>query len=398
MRLSPLAGLLLGLFALGCQGDSPTPAQIHLTALVADLHCDTALRLRRGVDLGVIGTDGHLDLPRLDSGGIDLEVFAVWLPTETPLDSCRAETDLLLDSLEAQFSRYDDRITTCRTAAEVESAVSSRCVAAFLGIENGVAIANDLANLRHFYGRGVRYMTLTHTASNDWCISSADTAPAFNGLTEFGRSVVAEMNRLGMIIDISHAHPTAVSEILRLTTDPVIASHSCVYALCSHDRNLTDDQIRAIAVNGGMIGVNFFSGYLSDRWNHVSDSLWEALQPQRDSIAQLYADNDSLHRAERWKLYGSIAAAVDSIAPVTVSTVCDHIDYIVQLVGPDYVGLGSDFDGVFAMPKGLEDCTGMPRITEELVRRGYTQENIAKILGGNFMRVFRQVCDRTAAA
>lgn len=398
MKASLISATVFCLLGLGCGGDSPSPEQIHRSALVADLHCDTALRLRQGIDFGALGSEGHVDLPRLDSGDIDLEVFAVWLPTDTPIDSCRATTDLLIDSLEAQFTRHHDRIATCRTASEAEASIASGCIAAFIGIENGVAIANDLANLQHYYDRGVRYMTLTHTASNDWCISSADTAPAFNGLTEFGQSVIAEMNRLGMIIDISHAHPVAVSEVLRLTSDPVIASHSCVHALCNHDRNLTDEQIRAIAANGGVIGINFFSGYLSDRWNEISDSLWDALKPQRDSLALLYADNDSLHRAERWKLYGSVSAVVDSMAPVTVSTVCDHIDYIVKLVGPDYVGLGSDFDGVGAMPKGLEDCTGMPRITEELVRRGYATDDIVKILGGNFMRVFRQVCDPAAAA
>jgi membrane dipeptidase len=367
------------------------PAKLHHDALVADLHSDTVLRMKKGFDFSARDTSGQMDLPRLREGGVDLQAFACWIPGNTPLDSCVAKVDLMLDSLDEQTDRHPDQIAVCKTASEAETIIGSGRIAAFLAIENGLAIANDMTNLRHFYDRGVRYMTLVHTVSHDWCISSADTAPAFDGLTPFGDDVIREMNRLGMIIDISHAGPSAVAKVLAITSDPVIASHSCVYALCRHDRNLTDDQIRAIAGNGGVIGINFFSGYLDMRFHAISDSIKDEYRAEIDSIDALYPnDYAGKHKALAWLF--EILDERQSKLDITIGTVVDHIDYIVRLVGPDHVGLGSDFDGVFAFPKGLNDCSKMPAITAELVRRGYSEEDIRRILGGNFMRVFAQVC------
>ena len=369
------------------------PEKLHREALVADLHSDTVLRMKKGFDFSARDTSGQMDIPRLREGGVDLQAFACWIPGNTPLDSCVAKTDLMIDSLYEQTERHQDKIAVCRTAAEAEEIIESGRIAAFVAIENGLAIANNLNNLRHYYERGVRYMTLTHTSSHDWCISSADTAPKFDGLTSFGEDVIREMNRLGMIIDISHVGATAVAKALAITKDPVIASHSCVYGLCPHDRNLTDEQIRAIAANGGVIGINFFSGYLDERFEAISDSVKEQYKAEIDSVEALYPnDYAKKHRALAWLF--NILAERQSVLNITVGTVVDHIDHIVNLVGPEHVGLGSDFDGVFAFPKGLSDCSMMPNITVELVRRGYSEEEIKKILGGNFMRVFRQVCDK----
>ncbi len=382
--------LLLILGLTGCGLIVRDFRQIHRDALVVDMHSDTVLRMKNGTDISLRDTVGHMDIPRLKEGGIDLQVFACWLDTRTDRDSCRLIIDELIDTLESAAVRNRDDLAICRTAAEAETAIAAGKIAAVIGIENGVAIAGDLANIRHYYDRGVRYMTLTHTASNEWVTSSADTAPAFDGLTEFGRAVVRRMNELGMIIDISHASSRAVEEVLKITKDPVIASHSCVYSLCEHDRNLTDEQIRAIARNGGVIGINFYNGYLSGEFAERADSLWEFHRPQFDSLKTLYADNDSLYRAARKPLRDSILARLEGI--VDVGTVVDHIDYIVKLVGPDYVGLGSDYDGVPSMPDGLDDCSMMPSLTRELIERGYSDDDIMKILGGNFMRVFHQVC------
>ena len=398
MKQFTLILLLACLGVLGCSESAPDHLAVHRQALVADMHSDTVLKMRRGFDLGVRHTEeGHMDIPRLQDGGVDLQVFACWLDTETPADSCRPAIDRMIDTLQAQIARYDDRIGICRTAAEAKEIIGAGRLAAFIGIENGVALAGDLDNLSHYYNRGVRYLTLTHTASSDWCISSADTMPEFDGLTQFGEDVVREMNDLGMVVDISHAHPRAVDKVLAISSDPVIASHSCVYALCKHNRNLTDDQIRAIAAGGGVIGINFYNGYLSDEWNRVADSLWDLATPLADSIKALYADSDSLRRGEMRNLYRQISARVDSLTTVDVKTVCDHIDYIANLVGVDHVGLGSDYDGVPAMPAGLEDCAQMPNITGELMARGYTSKEIEKVLGGNFMRVFARVCGATAS-
>jgi len=372
---------------------TPSYSELHRRALVADLHSDAVLRMMNGADFGKRDTVGHMDIPRLRDGGVDLQVMACWLATETPIEACRPRVDSMIDALDAQLARYPDQIELCRTSAEANRIIDQSKIAIFIGIENGVAIADNLDNLKHFYDRGVRYFTLTHTASNDWCISSADTAPAFHGLTDFGRDVVRRMNELGMIIDISHASPDAVEEVLKVTTDPVIASHSCVRALCDHDRNLTDEQVKAIAANGGVIGINFFNGYLSTAWRVASDSIFGAHGAEFDSIHALYPDDG----ARRWQamlpLINSCTKELEKVG-VDVGTVCDHIDYIVKLVGPDYVCFGSDFDGVSGLPLGLEDCSKVPNITAELVKRGYSAKDIKKILGGNFMRVFRKVCDQ----
>ncbi len=392
MKITTTLYVAAALLIAGCGTLDHDYHAIHRRATVVDMHSDTVLRMLNGFNLAERDSTGDMDLPRLAAGGVDLQVFACWVATETPPDSCVGRVDRMIDSLDAQIGRNSGQIGFCHTADEAERLIGEGKIAAFVGIENGVAIADDTCALQHFYDRGVRYMTLTHTASSDWCISSADTAPAFDGLTPFGEEVVRMMNRMGMIIDISHAHPKAVEKVLALSTDPVIASHSCARALCDHDRNLTDDQIKAVAANGGVIGINYFSAYLSDEYNRVSDSVWETRRPLFDSIRTLYADNDSLARVERRRLYHDVSAVIDSLVPLDIGTVVDHIDHIVKLVGVDYVGLGSDFDGVPSMPQGLEDCSGLPNITAELVARGYSEEDIDKILGGNFMRVFRQVC------
>lgn len=389
-KIMILPAILIG-GLLACSTADRDPMKLHRDALVVDLHSDTVLRMvEEGFDFSTRDTTGHLDIPRLQEGGIDLEVFACWLDTETRLEKCRSTVDELIDSLEAQISRNPDRIAICRSSREAEDIIESGRIAAFLAVENGVSIANDLDNLQHFYDRGIRYMTLTHTASNDWCISSADTTPAFNGLTDFGRDLVRRMNELGMIVDISHAHPTAVEEILKITSDPVIASHSCVYEICAHDRNLTDNQIKAVAANGGVIGINFYNGYLSQEFKDIDDAFTKEHQAEFDSIDALYKDHEDRRETP---LYRELSKRLGGIK-IDVGSVIDHIDHIVKLVGPDHVGLGSDFDGVHRMPEGIDDCSLMPNITRGLVTRGYSDDDIKKILGGNFMRVFRQVCDK----
>ncbi len=392
-RFSLIVLILLGGILAGSSKIND-PIRIHHDALVADLHSDTVLRMMKGgFDFGKRDSTGHMDIPRLQEGGIKLQVFACWLDSNTPKAKCRPLADEMIDSLEVQISRYPDKIAVCKTSAQAESIIKSGRIAAFIGIENGVAIADSLDNLKHYYDRGVRYMTLTHTGSSDWCISSADTKPAFHGLTDFGREVVRKMNELGMIVDVSHASPATVEEVLKITKDPIIASHSCVYNICPHDRNLTDDQIKAIAKNGGVIGINFYRGYLSARWNTIRDSIETAHKAEIDSIEALYKDDFGQRHKAMEPIYSEMRKMTDSLK-IDVGTVVDHIDYIVKLVGPDYVGLGSDFDGVHGLPDGLSDCSMMPNITKELVKRGYNEVDIKKILGGNFMRVFKQVCDR----
>jgi membrane dipeptidase len=365
--------------------------RLHKEATVVDLHCDTLLRLKKGTDFAERDTTGHVDIPRLLEGGVDLEVFACWIPTSTPSEKCRPQIDEMIDTLQSQVIRNADKIGICTNAAEAESLISKGKIAAFIGIENGVAIADDIANLEHYYKRGVRYMTLTHSESSEWCSSSSDDNPTFDGLTEFGKDVVMKMNELGMIIDVSHASIGAVDQVLALSKSPIIASHSCAYGICPHDRNLNDNQIKAIAQNGGVIGVNFYNAYLSKEWYTAMDSFMTAHRAEFDAADSLYRGDYLKKHMALSGLYNEMNSLLSKY-PVGVSDVVDHIDYIVKLVGPDYVGLGSDFDGVHSLPNGLEDVSQMPNITRELVKRGYSEEDIRKILGGNFIRVFKQVC------
>jgi membrane dipeptidase len=228
--------------------------------------------------------------------------------------------------------------------------------------------------------------------SSDWCESSSDTTKlSFQGLSDFGREVVKKMNELGIIIDISHASPAAVEEVLEITIDPVIASHSCVHAICDSDRNLTDEQILAIAENGGVIGINFYEGYLSQEFKDLDDAFENEHKAEIDSVEKLYKETDSWTKEKR-KVYAPLTAQIIKL-DINAATVVDHIDHIVKLVGPGYVGIGSDYDGVRRIPEGLDDCSMLPNITKELVARGYSEVDIRKILGENFMRVFSQVCD-----
>ncbi len=378
----------------GCDSKPRDYLALHNNSLVADLHSDTPLRMQEGFDFSIRDTSGHMDIPRLKEGGINLQVFACFISIDTPPEKCCPIVDELIDSLVAQVNRNPDHIAICKTASEAETILNENKIAAFIGVENGVAINNSLNNLQHFYDRGVRYLTLIHTSSSNWCISSGDTLPAFDGLTDFGREVVKKMNELGMIIDISHASVSAFDEVMKITTDPVIASHSCVHSICPHNRNLTDDQIKAIAANGGMIGINFFDGYLApgNEWFKIGDSLSDEYHQLIDSALALYP-NDNKKRKKMLKPVWDIMKVETEKLMIDVNTVVDHIDYIVKLVGPEYVGFGSDFDGVGSLPNGLDDCSMMPNITKELVARNYSDDDIKKILGGNFMRVFQKVCN-----
>ena len=376
---------------------SPTDKEslkLHRDSFVADLHCDTVLRLVDGVDLSVRGEKGHIDLPRLKEGGVGLQVMACWLDTDTPRERCRPRVDRLLDALDELTTRESDRVARCTTAAQAREIHSQGRIALLYGIENGVAIAGDLNNLDHFYERGVRCMTLTHMASSDWCESSSDAPSPFNGLTDFGRDVVRRMNELGMMVDVSHASPRAVEEVLEVSTDPIIASHSCVHALCAHDRNLTDDQIRAIADCDGMIGVNFFTGFLSDQIRVLLEEYHAAHREELDAIAARFAgDPDGREAAEKpFRVAFEKEAAART--HVDLALLCDHIEYIARLIGPEHVGLGSDFDGMSLVPDGLDDCSMLPNITVELMQRGFGAADVKMVLGENFLRVFAQVCDR----
>jgi len=362
--------------------------QIHADAIVVDTHNDI---LSQTTDYGYILDKDltgktHTDLVRLKEGGVDVQLFSVFCDGEqiNPFQFANRQ----MDSLDAVLKRNPDKIVKVPNSSELYEAVKQNKIAAMFGVEGGHMIENDLDKLAYFYKRGARYMTLTWVNSNSWATSSNDET--FNkdlkhkGLTEFGKLVVKRMNELGMLVDISHVGEQTFWDVLNATTKPVIASHSDVYALCQHNRNLKDVQIRAIARNRGVIQVNFYSGFLENNYFKNKEAF----------IKKHSEDIDSLTKAGMAKskiedfLFTRYRNEVEPMrAPF--SAIIDNIEYIIKLVGVDYVGLGSDFDGIESAPLELDDVTRYPLITKALVDRGYSKEDITKILGGNFLRVLK---------
>jgi membrane dipeptidase len=360
---------------------------IHKKATVCDTHCDTVERiLSRGIDLGTRSHEGHIDIPRLIEGGVDAQIFACCIGRSGRPDGYYVKRALkMIDALHLQFGRHSDAIDLALMADDVRNAKQNGKIAAIMAIEGGQAIEDDLALLRDFYRLGVRSMTLTWNSTN-WADASREE-PKHNGLTDFGRDVVKEMNQLGMMIDVSHAADKTVWDTLEASSAPIMASHSCAKAICDHPRNVNDDLIKAIAGAGGVICVNFYSTFLDQEFKLQS----EKVSHLRAQLRQQYA-NDEKRLAEEIEKLRELEPM-----PPPLSKVIDHIDHIVNVGGIDCVGLGSDFDGMNPPPEGLEDVSKMPRITAALRARGYSVEDVTKIVGGNFLRVFGQVCETTEA-
>ncbi len=387
---------LLASAALSC---APDPAELHREATVCDLHCDTLLRVLRGYRLGERHVEGHIDLPRLREGAVDLQFFACWPSPEFlsrgegDPDSSAHQVRAMIDAFYRELDANRDAMGQALDAGQAGRIISQDKVAAVLAIEGGHAIQNSTEILREFYDSGVRYMTLTWNNSTDWADAAKEAGegrPVHGGLTDYGREIVRMMNELGMIIDVSHASESTFWDVMEITEDPIMASHSCAYELCPHYRNLNDNQLRAIASNKGLVGVNFYAGYLDSTYARAIESVPAVYKAEFDSLAELYGnDLDLLWRARR-RIYSEVSNRME----VPIESIVDHIDYIAHVAGIDFVGLGSDFDGVSRLPDGLEDASGMPRITEILLARGYRTSEVEKILGGNAMRVFGAVCGR----
>lgn len=336
-------------------------ARVHASAIVIDTHNDIPTIIAdTGFDIGKPNGKTHTDLPRMRAGGITAEFFSIYVdrsyaesPTAARGSASRRALDLI-DVTYRQVERYPNDLVLAVRADEIRTAKRDGKMAILMGIEGGHAIENSLGALRDFYRLGVRYMALTHTNSNDW----ADSAGAFgpppvrhHGLTAFGQDVVREMQRIGMLVDVSHASDETFAAVLAIAKAPIIASHSSSRALCDSPRNLSDDMLRALAKNGGVAMVNFWTVFLDPR--------------------------------------AAAARAKNEPAPVTpLAVLIDHIDHMVKIAGPDHVGLGSDFDGVDALPEGLGGIDGLPKITHALLDRGYSEIDVKGILGENFLRVF----------
>ncbi len=355
---------------------------LHRSAIVLDTHIDVTMRIfHEGFDIGQRHGDGHFDLPRAQAGGLDGLFFSIFVPNRMDQEHPARYALKLIDAVYQSVARYPDKIEMAYSAADIRRIHRQGKIAALMGMENGSPIEHSLALLRDFYRLGVRYITLTHAKANDISDSATDTA-RWGGLSPFGKTVVQEMNRLGMLIDVSHLSDEAIRDVLALSQTPIIASHSSVRALANHPRNLPDELIAAIGRNGGVIQINFYSGYLSDAYNQAYQKAKKELAPEIAALKEKFADDENAY----WRAYIKLFERYQIPVP-DVTAIIDHIDHVVQVAGIDHVGLGSDFDGVSSLPRGMEDVSRLPLITYWLLKRGYSEADVRKILGENLLRV-----------
>ena len=362
--------------------------KIHRKAIVVDTHNDI---LMKAADKGIVFDKDltgitHTDLARYKKGGLDVQFFSVYCDGD--LKNSYAYANREMDSLDVLVARNPDRIVKVFNYDELLQTVKQHKIAAMFGVEGGHMIEDDLNKLESLFKRGARYLTVTHNIAPSWATSAADETSNPNlqhkGLTDFGRQVIMRMNQLGMMIDVSHAGEQTFRDIINITTKPVIASHSSVYSLVPSRRNLKDDQIKAIAKNGGVIQVNFHPGFIDSSFG----------KKENDFMKKHAAENDSLLKSGLGDFYSmdyllsKYKVEADAMRP-PLSMLIDHIDYIVKLAGIDYAGLGSDFDGINVTPQQLHDVSTYPVITKALVEKGYSRKDITKILGGNLLRVLK---------
>ena len=380
------------------QPKADTAQSIHQSALIIDSHADTPQRfLDEHFDLGenTPVNDGQIDLGKIRKGNLAAEFFSIWVEPSFKGRYSRRAMDLI-DSVYQQAARHPDQMNMAFTADDIVRIHRQHKFAALMGIEGGHAIENDMRLLRDFYRLGVRYMTLTWSNTNDWADSSGDIQDPkvkhHNGMTDFGRDVVREMNRLGMMVDLSHVSDATFYQALLVSQAPVIASHSSSRALTDHPRNLTDDMLRAIARNGGVVMVNFYSAFVDK--DYLKASTDPGKTKQRDAAIEAYKKAHP-HPDGSPVTYQETAAIEKKWSAQfprpPLKSLIDHIDHIAQVAGIDHVGLGSDFDGITSLPQGIDSVADLPKITEALFQRGYTRDQIDKILGGNLLRVMREV-------
>ncbi|HEV7332167.1 MAG TPA: dipeptidase [Flavisolibacter sp.] len=378
--------LLFSVFLFSCQSYK----RLHRNAVVVDTHNDvlsTATMRGLNIEADLTGRT-HSDIARLKKGGVDVQVFSIFCDERFGKDTAFKYANREIDSLYAIVGRNKDKLAMVTNPTQLQQAVSQQKIACMIGVEGGHMIEDNLAYLDSFYKRGARYLTLTWNNSTAWATSAMDETTkndlAHKGLTAFGKQVVQRMNSLGMMVDVSHVGEQTFWDAIRTTTKPVIASHSCAHALCPVFRNLKDDQLKAIAQNGGVVHLNFYSGFLDSNFIKRMQDFNQRHRQERDSLRTLKWPN---YEIEEYFL-ATYPEEASTLRP-PLSLLLDHIDHIVRVGGINHVGLGSDFDGISSAPKELQDVTDMPLITKGLRQRGYSKADIRKILGENFLRVFK---------
>jgi membrane dipeptidase len=365
--------------------------KLHKKAIVVDSHNDiitACIEKNVRMDQDLKGKT-HSDLQRMKEGGLDVQIFSVWCDGEKPAPFQFANREM--DLLDEVVKNNPDKIALTRTTAEMEQAVKEKKIAALFGVEGGHMIENSLEKLDQIFSRGARYMTLTWNNSTDWATSAWDEtykkdslAKTHKGLTDFGREVVKRMNRLGMMVDLSHVGEQTFWDAIATTRSPVIVSHSNAWSICPVPRNLKDDQILAVGKNGGVIALNFYSGFVDSTYKKKEALFQKAHRKEIDSLIA-----SGVQTEYALTLITEKYAAEANEARPSLEQLLAHLDHIVRLIGPDYVGIGSDFDGISSSPKGLDDVTSYPLLTDALLKRGFTKKQITNILGGNIIRVWK---------
>lgn len=350
---------------------------------VLDTHCDTPSQILRLRDLSLDNHHAHVDFPKLMQGGVDGVFFALYVPAALKTDDAMAYAEKMLAGVKKAVADNADRVAFARSYNEASANKAKSITSIFLGLENGSPIGHSLDRLHYFYDNGVRYVTLCHSADNQICDSCASVVGKWGGLSPFGRDMIREMNEIGMLVDLSHASDETFYDVLETSSRPVVATHSCCRALCDHPRNMTDDMIRALAQAGGVIQINFYPMFLDSGFRkvlHETDIVERGERVENEFIA------DPGNPAKR-AAWNAVQDELNALKRPSYRRIADHIDHVVDLVGIEHVGIGSDFDGIEVTPSGMDDISMMPVLFDELRTRGYSESDITAIAGLNFFRV-----------
>ena len=392
IKTKPLSFIFI-LWSLSIFSCDRSTHDIHLESFVADTHNDVLLRAMEGQNILEYHPESHSDLEKFKLGGVDLQVFSIWVSPDEKEKKYFENANDMINKLNFLISRVPKDWGLAKSYQDITFNSRKNKMSCVIGVEGGHIIGRDISKLEALHDRGMRYLGLTWNNSNHIASSAKDETFNRNsllniGLSNFGSEVIQKCNDLGVIIDVSHAGEQAFWDVVDQSQEPIIASHSSVYALCPHYRNLKDDQIKAIAKTGGAVFINFYPGYIDSTFQQKAEIINMKYEVELDILAEKYDPLSNQYWFEEMKLLKHEKAR---IAP-SINDVIKHISYIVDLVGVDYVGIGSDYDGVEIMPTGLENVSKLPFLTKKLIEHGYTIREVRKILGGNFKRIFKEVC------
>lgn len=350
---------------------------------ILDSHCDTPSQILRLRDLSVDNEYSHVDFPKLKRGGVDGAFFALYVPASLDTEEAYAYSQRLLDAVHSTINQNPAAVRLAVSEQDAKKNQAEGVFSMFLGLENGSPVGGSMDRLHAFYDAGVRYMTLCHSIDNQICDSCASASGRWGGLSPFGKEVIAEMNRIGMLVDVSHISDAAFYDVIRCSQKPVVATHSCCRALSDHPRNMTDDMIRALASEGGVIQINFYPLFLDVDFRNILSA--SGIMDYGEAVEEEFIKDPS--DPDKRAAWNEVQKALNELQRPSFKLIADHIDHVVSLVGIEHVGIGSDYDGIEVTPDGMEDISMMPRIFDELRSRGYSEADLAKIASENFFRI-----------